>query len=210
MTDGELQEQLQFSSLEAAPQVQDPPLMVALLCGGPLAGQAQSLTSAQMFLQQLQTHNPREGFQGDPVASAASFPSPADLANPSSSSSSDQSEATSSLSVSPSLPTAKRDDLTGIHFVPIFITSEGHAMPITAAELCGKSAATLQFEAGLNGRQIVNLEQLGLQLQGMADVALSTVQGGRAHVIQEALQAVGLPVVGPTSQAHNIVSHRMR
>lgn len=213
VSDGELKEQLQFSNLEDTPQVQDPPLMVALLCGGPLSGQHQSLTSAQMLMQQLQTHNSREGFQGDPAAPSASPSSPTDPDGPSSSSlgngDSDISR-THSSTFPPMLPTAKRTDLTGIHFVPIFITPDHHAMPITAAELCGKNAATLQFEAGLRHRQIVSLAQLGQQLQGIADVALSTLQHSGAGPVQSALQTAGLPIVGPSSETFHMTADKFR
>lgn len=217
-----MQERLQFSNPEAPIQLPDPPLTVALLCGGPLSGQAQSLASAQTFLQQLQTHNPREGFQGDPHASSSSLAQ--DLAK----GLDDLGEAMiepdmSSRSDSPltiSLPSAKRKDLKGINIVPIFISSEYRAMPITPAELCGKTAATLEYEAGLKSsefeglrrRQIVSLSKLAANMQDsqFADLTLSTVRGSGAGPIQAALQAAGLPVVGPSAHVHDITTHNFR
>lgn len=208
--DSELGEQLQFSTpaVQAPPKVQDPPTMVALLCGGPLVGQQLSLTSAQTVLQQMQTHNPREGFQGD-----ESVPS----TNSSSSSKTNGSDPSSSEIGAPDAkaagrPLQKRTDLTGIHFVPYFITSGLQAMPITAAELHGKSAATLEFESGQNQRELLSLQQLGEQLKGAADVALSTVHGvaGRAGQVTAALEQAGVPCVGSASQFAHIASHKYR
>ena len=118
------------------------------------------------------------------------------------------------------LPRAKRKDLKGINVVPIFISSEYRAVAITPAELCGKTASTLEFEAGLKssnfeglrGRQNVSLSKLANDMQDsqFADLTLSTVRGSGAGPIQAALQAAGLPVVGPSSQVHDVISHNFR
>lgn len=192
LPEDQAEEQLQFSTPavvpQAAPQIHDPPLMIALLCGGPTAGQARSLASAQMLLQQLQTHNPREGFQGDTAAA------PPESASTPANGSEDASTSNGSFAADPAndpaangssngsnhlplLPASRREDLSGIHFVPIFISSGLQAMPITPAELCGKNAATLQFEADSGTREVLSLEQLGEKLQPVADVAMSTVPG---------------------------------
>ena len=200
--DTELGEQLEFSTpaAQAPPKVRDPPTLVALLCGGPLAGQQQSLTSAQTYLQQLQTHNPREGFQGD-----ESVPMPNLNGGPETSG----SETNAHDGRLRGQPLQKRKDLTGIHFVPYFITSSLQAMPITAAELHGKSAATLEFESGQNRREMLSLQQLSQQLKAAADVVLSTVPS-RAGQLAAALEEAGVPSVGSPSEATQIASHKYR
>ena len=201
--DDELAEQLQFSTpaAEAPPKLRDPPTLVALLCGGPLPGQQQSLTSAQMFLQQLQTHNAREGFQGDESA-----PMPGSNGSSETNGSELSSSSTHDARLS-GQPLQRRADLTGIHFVPYFITSDLQAMPITAAELHGKSAATLEFESGQKRREKLSLQQLGEQLKAAADVALSTVRAGQ---LGAALEQAGVPLVGSPHQAVHVASHKYR
>ena len=205
--DTELGEQLEFSTpaAQAPPKVRDPPTLVALLCGGPLAGQQQSLTSAQTYLQQLQTHNPREGFQGDESVA---------MPNSNNGSETHGSEFSGSETNAHDgrlrgQPLQKRKDLTGIHFVPYFITSSLQAMPITAAELHGKSAATLEFESGQNRRELLSLQQLSQQLKAAADVALSTVPS-RAGQLAAALAEAGVPCVGSHFEATQIASHKYR
>lgn len=205
--DTELGEQLEFSTpaAQAPPKVRDPPTLVALLCGGPLAGQQQSLTSAQTYLQQLQTHNPREGFQGDesvplPNSNSGSETHGSDFSG---------SETNAHDGRLRGQPLQKRKDLTGIHFVPYFITSGLQAMPITAAELHGKSAATLEFESGQNRREVLSLQQLSQQLKAAADVALSTVPS-RAGQLAAALAEAGVPCVGSPFEATQVASHKYR
>jgi len=205
--DSELGEQLEFSTpaAQAPPKVRDPPTQVALLCGGPVAGQQQSLTSAQTYLQQLQTHNPREGFQGD-----ESVPMPNSNGGPETNGSEfNGSESNAHDGRLRGQPLQKRKDLTGIHFVPYFITSGLQAMPITAAELHGKSAATLEFESGQNRREVVSLQQLSQQLEAAADVALSTVPS-RAGQLAAALEEAGVHCVGSSSEATQTASHKYR
>lgn len=205
--DTELGEQLQFSTPAALapPKVRDPPTLVALLCGGPVAGQQQSLTSAQTYLQQLQTHNPREGFQGD-----ESVPMPNSNGGPETNGAEfSGSETNANDGGLRGQPLQKRKDLTGIHFVPYFITSSLQAMPITAAELHGKSAATLEFESGQNRRELLSLQQLSQQLKAAADVALSTVPS-RVGQLAAALAEAGVPCVGSPFEAAQIASHKYR
>ena len=203
--DDELGEQLQFSNPAAQPppKVRDPPTLVALLCGGPIAGQQQSLTSAQTILQQLQTHNPREGFQGDETELT---PDQNGNSEPISSGTSTQDTRLTGM------PLQRRTDLNGIHFVPYFITADLQAMPITAAELHGKSAATLNFESGQKRREVLSLQQLGEQLKEAADVALSTVHGvsGRAGQLVAALEEAGVPCVGSASATAHTASHKYK
>ncbi|DBA99100.1 TPA: hypothetical protein ACH3X1_014234 [Trebouxia sp. C0004] len=205
--DTELGEQLEFSTpaAQAPPKVRDPPTLVALLCGGPVAGQQQSLTSAQTYLQQLQTHNPREGFQGD-----ESVPMPNSNGGPETNGSDLSGSETNAYDGRlRGQPLQKRKDLTGIHFVPYFITSGLQAMPITAAELHGKSAATLEFESGLNRREVLSLQQLSQQLKAAADVALSTVPS-KAGQLTAALEEAGVPFVGSPFEATQTASHKYR
>ena len=206
--DTELGEQLEFSTpaAQAPPKVRDPPTLVALLCGGPLAGQQQSLTTAQTYLQQLQTHNPREGFQGD-----ESVPMSVSNGGPETTNGSEftGSETNAQDGRLRGQPLQKRKDLTGIHFVPYFITSGLQAMPITAAELHGKSAATLEFESGQNRREVLSLQQLSQQLKAAADVALSTVPS-RAGQLAAALAEAGVPCVGSPFEATQNASHKFR
>ncbi|KAL3156643.1 hypothetical protein ABBQ38_000926 [Trebouxia sp. C0009 RCD-2024] len=213
----DLGEQLQFSTPDPDPQpspkVQDPPTMVALLCGGPLHSQQPSLTSAQMVLQQLQTHNPREGFQGnDSSSTAASNGSTGGLPAGGSETSGQGSSETSSHSDSRLLgvPLQRRTDLTGIHFVPYFMTADLQAMPITLAELHGKPAATLQFEAEQQQRELVSMEELSQQLKAAADVAMSTVQGTAGAVLGSYLEEAGVPYVGAPAEAANTVANKYR
>ena len=173
--------------------------MVALFCGGLLHSQQWSVTSAQMFLQQLQTHNPREGFQGDE--------SPAASETNNHNGSGTKSNSDGRLS---GTPLQRRTDLNGIHFVPYFITQDMRAMPITLAELHGKPAATLQFESSLQQRELLNVEDLGQQLKDAADVALSTVQGDAGGLLGAALEQAGVPCVGTPSAAARVVANKYR
>ena len=206
--DSELGEELQFSDSAAPPppKLEDPPTLVALLCGGPLAGQQASLTSAQMILQQLQTHNPREGFQGDEAIPASPDASASETSDPASSS--PQTSAHDARLAG--APLQRRTDLTGLHFVPYFITSGLQAMPITAAELYGQPAATLEFKSCQGVRPLLSLQQLGQQLKDAADVALSTIHAvsGRAGELGEALEQAGVPFVGPSSDAAYIAGDK--
>ena len=203
----DLGEQLQFSTPapQPKPTIQDPPTLVALLCGGPLHTQHASLTSAQVVLQQLQTHNPREGFQGDESSPSSDGSAGGPTA--------DSSETIGHSDVRLSgVPLQRRTDLTGLNFVPYFITPDFRAMPITVAELHGKSAATLQFEAAQRQREILSVEQLSQQLKAAADVALSTVQEGPglAGQLGAALEQVGVPCVGSASQVASKVANKYR
>ena len=186
--------------------------MVALLCGGPRHSQQWSVTSAQMYLQQLQTHNPREGFQGDestPLEASHSSTdgSPADPSEP-------NSHYDSGTGVSHSdgrllgLPLQRRTDLTGIHFVPYFLTQDMQAMPITLAELHGKPAGTLQFESELQQRELLSVQELTQQLKEAADVALSTVQGEAGGLLGAALEEAKVPCVGAPADAALTVANK--
>lgn len=213
----DLGEQLQFSTPDPDPQpspkVQDPPTMVALLCGGLLHSQQPSLTSAQMILQQLQTHNPREGFQGnDSPSTAASNGSTDSLPAGGSETNGQGSSDTSSHSDSRLLgvPLQRRTDLTGIHFVPYFITPDMQAMPITLAELHGKPAATLQFESEQQQRELMSIEELSQQLKAAADMAMSTVQGAAGAVVGSYLEEAGVPYVGAPAEAADTVANKYR
>ena len=207
----DLGEQLQFSTPDPepqpAPKVQDPPTMVALLCGGPLHSQHWSHTSAQMILQQLQTHSPREGFQGDD-----SLPTAATHSSNDSSADGPPADGSETNSHSDSrllgVPLQRRTDLNGIHFVPYFITQDLEAMPISLAELHGKPAATLQFESDLQRRKLLSMEELSQQLKEAADVALSTVQGDSGVLLGEALEQAGVPCVGAPAEAASTVANK--
>lgn len=187
--------------------------MVALLCGGAAHSQQPSLTSAQMVLQQLQTHNPREGFQGDDSPSTAASNGSTDSppegdSETTGGSGSEASSHTDSRLLG--LPLQRRTDLTGIHFVPYFITPDLQAMPITLAELHGKPAATLQFESEQQQRQLVSLDALSQQLKAAADVALSTVQGPAGWLVGAALEEAGVPCVGAPAEATSTVANKYR
>ena len=207
VTDQELGEQLQFSDPvpKSSLRIQDPPTTVALLCGGPLHSQHLSLTSAQMFLQQLQTHNPREGFQGDEGSTDSNGSTDGAPTN----GSEVRGHSDERLSGS---PLQRRTDLTGINFVPYFITPDLTAMPITLAELHGKTAATLQFESAQRQRAMLSVQQLSQQLKTAADVALSTVQGGSglAGQLGAALEQAGVPCVGSPSEVATAVANKYR
>ena len=185
--------------------------MVALLCGGPLHSQQWSLTSAQMFLQQLQTHNPREGFQGDESPSTAASHSSTDR-SPAAGSETNSHNGSETRSHSDSrlsgVPLQRRTDLNGIHFVPYFITQDLQVMPITLAELHGKPAGTLQFESSLQQRELFSVEELSQQLKEAADVSLSTVQGEAGGLLGAALERAGVPCVGAPSDAARIVANK--
>ena len=211
----DLGEQLQFSTPDPEPQpvptVQDPPTMVALLCGGPLHSQQWSVTSAQLFLQQLQTHNPREGFQGDespPTAASHSSTDGSPVAGSGTNSHNSSEPRTHSDSRLLGMPLQKRTNLNGIHFVPYFITQDLQAMPITLAELHGKPATTLQFESSLQQRELLSVEELSQQLKEAADVSLSTVQGEVGGLLGAALEQAGVPCVGAPSDAARIVANK--
>ena len=215
--ENDLGEQLQFSNPEPDPQpspkVQDPPILVALLCGGPLHSQQPSLTSAQTVLQQLQTHNPREGFQGDDSPSTAASNGSIDSPPAGGSETNAQgSSETSSHSDSRLLgvPLQRRTDLTGIHFVPYFITPKLEAMPITLAELHGKPAATLQFESEQLQRVLVSMEELSQQLKAAADVAMCTVQGTAGAAVGSYLEKAGVPYVGAPAEAASTAANKYR
>ena len=185
--------------------------MVALLCGGPLHSQQWSLTSAQMFLQQLQTHNPREGFQGDESSPTAASHSGTDgSAAAGSGINSHNGSETGSHNDSRLLgvPLQRRTDLSGIHFVPYFILQDLQVMPITLAELHGKPAGTLQFESCLQQRKLLSMEELSQQLKEAADVALSTVQGEAGGLLGAALEQAGVACVGAPSDAARIVANK--
>ena len=187
--------------------------MVALLCGGPIHSQQWSVTSAQMFLQQLQTHNPREGFQGDEspptAASHSSTDGVADGVTGSGTNNHNGSETrTHSDSRLLGTPVQRRTDLTGIHFVPYFITQDLQAVPITLAELHGKPAATLQFESSLQQRELLSMEELSQQLKEAVDVALCTVQGEAGGLLGAALEQAGVPCVGAPSGAARVVANK--
>lgn len=187
--------------------------MVALLCGGPLHSQQWSVTSAQMYLQQLQTHNPREGFQGDEstppteASHSSTDGSPADASEPNS-----HNVSETGISHSDSrllgLPLQRRTDLTGIHFVPYFLTQDMQAMPITLAELHGKPAGTLQFESELQQRELLSVHELSQQLKEAADVALSTVQGEAGGLLGAALEEARVPCVGAPADAALTVANK--
>ena len=185
--------------------------MVALLCGGLLHSQQWSVTSAQMFLQQLQTHNPREGFQGDESPPTAASHSSTD-GSPAAGSETNGHNGSETRSHSDSrllgVPLQGRTDLSGIHFVPYFITQDLQVMPITLAELHGKPANTLQFESSLQQRELLSVEELSQQLKEAADVALSTVQGEVGGLLGAALEQAGVPCVGAPSNAARTVANK--
>ena len=85
-------------------------------------------------------------------------------------------------------------------------------MPITVAELHGKNAATLQFEAAQRQREMLTVEQLTQQLKAAADMALSTVQEGPglAGQLGAALEQAGVPCMGSPSQMASRVANKYR